>query len=169
MDSSPKPRRPKLASKADSLARIYELHNDIVAATQTAIENTPVVEIGDVMPDGTIYGGESPTRHVPMYVAPADAPLMLSFNEAAEYTCALQVGDKQDFIIPDIEELKVLFDNRDKGALKGTFNETGTYPRGWYLSFTSPGDESMTTFRFNPEGYPSKFSKTIACSLRCIR
>jgi len=91
---------------------------------------------GDVMPDGTIYAGISPDTNQPMYAAPEDAPVSMDFNAAAKYAKTLQVGDKKDFRVPSKAELNVLFQNREKGALKGTFNLTGAVEGGWYWSST---------------------------------
>ncbi len=102
-------------------------------AEAEAIANT---KVGDRMPDGTIYAGISPDTNQRMYAAPYDAPLSMNFNAAAEYTKVLKVGDKQDFRVPTKAELNVLFENREKGALKGTFNLTGSNPDGWYWSST---------------------------------
>lgn len=79
-------------------------------------------EIGTVMKDGTIYGGLSPTTHKPMFVAPTSSDKVMPFNKAAEYARNLEVGGKKDFRVPTMAELRVLLANRDKGALKGTFN-----------------------------------------------
>lgn len=83
----------------------------------------PAREIGTVMKDGTVYAGLSPTTHKPMYVAPAASAKTMPFNKAAAYAKSLEVGGKKDFRVPTMAELRVLFANRNKGALKGTFNE----------------------------------------------
>jgi hypothetical protein len=75
-----------------------EIHADgsILAHTNGAVKACPVAndngtvistepKIGDKMPDGTIYAGTSPDTGDPMYTAPADAPLRMTFDEAAEY------------------------------------------------------------------------------------
>jgi hypothetical protein len=79
-------------------------------------------EIGAVMKDGTIYGGISPTTHKPMFVAPKSSEKTMAFKQAAAYASTLEVGGHKDFRVPTMAELRVLFANRDKGALKGTFN-----------------------------------------------
>lgn len=85
-----------------------------------------VPDIGDVMNDGTIYAGISPVTGEKMFTAPADAPDTMPYKEAFEY--AAQVVDYQGrggFRLPAPEELEVLYQNRQKGALKGSFNEAG--------------------------------------------
>lgn len=60
---------------------------------------------------------------------------MKTFDEAAKYAKKLN-GKKalghDDWRVPTKAELDMLFQNREKGALKGTFDFTGSYPFGWY-------------------------------------
>lgn len=83
-----------------------------------------IVAIGKKMHDGTIYAGLSPSTGNPMYAAPTDAPRSMDVDDAAAYAKDLNVGGKKDFRVPTIDELNVLFANREKGALKGTFNQS---------------------------------------------
>ncbi|MCE9508093.1 MAG: fibrobacter succinogenes major paralogous domain-containing protein [Alphaproteobacteria bacterium] len=68
----------------------------------------------------------------------------MTFNQAAKYAKSLKVGGKKGFHVPSEAELKVLFDNRKKGALKGTFNLTGANRSGWYWS-SAPGSQHTPT------------------------
>ena len=63
-----------------------------------------------------------------MYATPKDAGTY-DFNEAAKYAKNSTLTAK-DFRVPTKGELNVLYQNRDKGKLKGTFNETGSFPPG---------------------------------------
>ncbi len=125
-------------------------------------------KVGDVMPDGTIYAGVSPDTNQRMYAAPADAPLSMNFNEAAEYAKDLKVGDKQDFRLPTEAELNVLFENREKGALKGTFNLTGYYPVGWHWSSMSVSEGLALGQRFR-DGQQDRHHRLNVSSVRCVR
>lgn len=78
--------------------------------------------IGKVMKDGTIYGGISPDTQKPMFVAPQSSDKTMPFKKAVQYAKDLDVGGKKDFRLPTMAEMRVLIANRDKGALKGTFN-----------------------------------------------
>jgi len=80
-------------------------------------------KVGARMPDRTIYAGISPDTNQPMYAAPADARKSMFFNEAAQYAEGLEVDGKKDFRVPSEAELKVLFQNCEKGALKGTVDD----------------------------------------------
>ncbi len=127
-------------------------------------------EIGTMMKDGTIYAGESPTTHQPMYAAPTDAPLTRTFDEAAYYAKSLEVGDRIDFRVPDRAELDVLYENRDKGALKKTFNNNKcSKPSAWYWSSTPDGPPAyMWMRRFKDGGQGNDYTNNVH-SVRCIR
>ena len=157
----------KLKSKTEAIAKVSALHNKYLLAAEKELKRANA-EIGDIMDDGTIYAGESPIYHTPMYLAPSDAPLLMSFNAAAEYAENLQVGDKEDFRIPEKEELQVIFDNRNKGALKGTFNLSGSNVGGWYMSFTLVNDNSSRSICFS-DGSQKDMIVNILTSVRCVR
>ncbi len=91
---------------------------------------------GDRMADGTIYAGISPDTHKAMYTTPADASLTMKWKKAMDYAAGLDAHGRHDWRVPTKAELNVLWENRDKGALKGTFNVTGSAPAGWYWSST---------------------------------
>jgi Protein of unknown function (DUF1566) len=96
---------------------------------------TPPAEpqVGDKMPDGTVFAGISPDTKKPMYATPADAPLTMTFNEARKYAKKLDAHGHNDWRVPSKAELNELFNNR---AAIGGFNVTGSYPAGWYWSGT---------------------------------
>jgi len=121
----------ELAAKIDEGASPIDL-KEYSEAVVPAVEP----KIGDRMEDGTIFAGISPDTYKPMYAAPADASLSLSFYKAAQYASELEVGGKKGFRVPTENELNVLFQNKEKGALAGTFNLTGSSPAGWYWSST---------------------------------
>ena len=83
------------------------------------------------MPDGTIYAGLFHQQtYKPMFAMPKDESGTYTFNQAAKHAKKIGGG----FRVPTIRELDVLFDNRNKGKLKGTFNEIDSSPAGWYWS-----------------------------------
>ena len=134
-------------------------------SVESTTKTTP--EIGDKMPDGTIYAGISPDTHKPMYATPADAPGTYTFNEAAKYASRLDAHGRHDFHVPSKGELNVLWENRNKGKLAGTFNVTGSNPAGWYWS-SSPGDVNGWAQRFS-DGYQDYNFRHYDSSLRCVR
>ena len=153
------------AEMADRL-RALRSHGEKAAAIAARLANP---EIGDVMKDGTIYAGISPTTKQPMYAAPTDAPLTMEFNDAAEYASTLEIGGKQDFRVPDKEELNVLFKNRKKGAPKGTFNLTGSFDGGCYWSSSESEDAPSAEGQMFKDGSQSLYSLNSSNAVRCVR
>lgn len=127
---------------------------------------------GNKMQDGSTFAGISPDTGKQMFAMPADARVMMTFNEAAQYAKDLN-GVKtlghDDWRVPTKAELNVLFQNRDKGALKGTFDLTGSYPSGWYWSDTPFRVNVAYGQRFSDgqqDGFHSTFFDS---SVRCVR
>jgi hypothetical protein len=129
-------------------------------------------EIGDDMEDGTIYAGISPETHKPMYATSDDAPGFYAFDEAPKYANNLDAHGHNDFRVPTKNELDVLYENRHKGKLKGTFNETGSDPFGWYCS-SSPYEGRVMgpgwVQRFSDGLSPGICLRSSLASLRCVR
>jgi hypothetical protein len=63
----------------------------------------------------------------------------------------------------------VLFQNREKGALKGTFNVTGSYPSGWYWSGTPLLDYLAYGQRFSDGLQSYNVLRNYDSSVRCVR
>jgi hypothetical protein len=85
--------------------------------------------------DGGVYVGTSPTTGLPLHAALADEPRYLSFEgalEAAEIMRS-QPG-RENTHVPSPEELNILYQNRDRGALRRTFQTRGSTPDGCYRS-----------------------------------
>lgn len=95
-------------------------------------------QIGDKMPDGTIYAGVSPDTGKNMYAMPADAPQGMTLKRAKDYAAKLDAHGHKDWRVPSKAELQALFDNR---SAIGGFNETGLDFAGYYWS-GSPYTES---------------------------
>lgn len=124
-------------------------------------------KVGDVMPDGSIYAGLSPATNKRIFVAARDARVAMRFNTAAAFANALDAHGHKDWRVPTKEELDVLFQNREKGALKGTFN-LNSVPDCYYLSSTPMVDDFVWIQRFSDgelgRNYPYR-----AVSVRCVR
>jgi hypothetical protein len=128
----------------------------------------PRPEPGDVMPDGTIYAGISPDTRKPFYVAATDAPanpdFIMAFNKASACAEKLTAHGYDDWRLPTKAELDLLFRNREKGALKGTFNLTGSEDAGWYWSSTRGPSGGAWGQRFS-DGIQDDYGT----SVRCVR
>jgi hypothetical protein len=125
--------------------------------------------VGDEMEDGTIFAGISPDTHRPIYATPQDAPGTYSFNQAAKYATNLDAHGHHDWRVPSIDELNVLFENRNQGKLAGTFNVTGSYPAGWYRSSAPYYDDNTWAQRFSDGNQLSISGRYGGSSLRCVR
>src|SRR5262249_2949691 len=109
------------------------------------------IEVGNKMEDGTIFAGVSPDTGRNMFVAPKDASGILRWKAAMKYAADLDSNGHTDWKLPSKAELGVLYQNRDKGALKGTFDTSGSSPYGWYWSASEnpSGSESAWLERFS--------------------
>jgi hypothetical protein len=140
-----------------------------LAATLQAggqVEATPVEpEVGDEMPDGTIYAGISPETNKPMFTTLADAPLSMTFNQAKEYAANLDAHGHQDWRVPTKGELNLLFDAR---AAIGAFNVTGSYDAGWYWSASEYDLWTKWSQRFG-DGCRIYCDNDGHLSVRCVR
>lgn len=126
---------------------------------------------GTLMPDGTIYAGRLPGGK-PMYVTPKDAPLAVSFNEAVQYADRLNQQKefgRNDWHVPDIQELQLLYDNRHVGKLSGTFNETGRQYAGFYRTSVKTDLQHAHSINFSTGKEEGGYYQTRPMSLRCVR
>jgi hypothetical protein len=150
------------------------------------------------MPDGSIYAGISPDTNRRMYVTakdaglnffqklfqnvlqrvfqqPLDSSLTTTFNKAQKYAKNLNAHGHKDWCLPTKAELNVLFENREKGALKGTFNLTGSECAGDYWSSTPNGDGHVWGQRFSDGNQWGRYysnndyGRYNICSVRCVR
>jgi hypothetical protein len=123
---------------------------------------------GDKMDDGTIYAGISPDTGKPMYTTPTDAPLTMDFNEAADYAAKLDAHGHHDWHVPTKAELNVLFNNR---AAIGAFDQSGSYPGGWYWSSSTNSDSWCGAWcqQFSSGKQLFYVNKLHPSSARCVR
>src|SRR5260370_18906942 len=103
-----------------------------------------------------------------MNAPPADAPLTMKWKQAMEFAAKLDEHGHNDWRVPTKGELNVLWENRNEGALKGTFNVTGSYPAGWYWSSSQYDVDDAWDQRFSDGGQLSLF-KDFDSSLRWLR
>lgn len=126
-------------------------------------------QIGDKMPDGTIYAGISPDTGRRMYATPPGASLTMPFNEAVERLKASngrKLCGHEDWRVPTKNELNVLFNNR---AAIGGFNESGSSRDGWYWSTASNSAWGAWCQRFS-DGHQQYFGyRGPLASLRLVR
>ncbi len=151
-----------------------------ISAAKTAYE------VGELTKEG-IYIGRLKSKdgtERDYFAAPTDAQdsngkrLSLNFNAAAEYAKNATVLGHNDWTVPSGWEdrngapdvLNEMFNNKSKGAFKGTFDETGSHPSGWYWS-SSPNyftAYAARTQRFS-DGFQVDVSKSGGLSVRLVR
>lgn len=137
-----------------------------IVSTPFAIEDTasPVaLKVGDVVQEGSNAGWIycETKRGEGFLVAPKDNGVM-RWHEAMNYVAQ----EKAELPMP--EHLAAMYETRDTGALKGTFNLTGSYPAGWYWSAAQHdiNDAWCQNFHF---GNQFKAMKDNRSSVRCVR
>ena len=124
------------------------------------------IQIGEVMPDGTVYAGISPDTGKPMFTTAADAPLTYTFNQAQKYAKKHNAHGHKDWRVPTKGELNVLFSNR---VAIGRFDESGSLPGGWYWS-SSQYDYNTAWSQLFSDGNQFYLNlKDGASSVRCVR
>ena len=131
-------------------------------------QQAPDSRIGERMPDGTVYAGNSRDTGKPIYTTPADAPGTYKWDKAGEYCARLQANAPATFTVwhvPTKGELPVLFTNR---AAIGGFNETGTIPAGRYWSSEEKEGGYAVVERFS-DGDQYVDYKGSQASLRCVK
>jgi hypothetical protein len=175
MDIQQKRQSLKLPPRAESLANLRALRDRIIAAAQGYNTATTAAkaaaEVGETMPDGSIFAGFSPDTGQQMFAMPGDAGVAMTFNEATQYAQKMNAENTlghDDWRVPSREELNALFKNRDEGALKGTVNLTGSYPLGWYWSCTPFVDRGAYSQRFS-DGVQYGAMGSSTSSVRCVR
>ena len=146
--------RLKVQPRAKILAKLHALHerriNAAVAPTTTvAGQDLAALEIGEIAADGTIYAGLTADGKQEIYAMRTDLSMTLTFNDAAKSITQLNANKAfghDDWEIPSLETLRVLYKHQNEGVLKGAFNTTikgsgSDYP-GWYWSSTENRDDS---------------------------
>ncbi len=122
-------------------------------------------QIGDVMPDGTVYAGMSPDTGAPLYAAPGDAAQLYTYSEAKEYAAALNAYGHKDWRVPTQNELNVLFGSN---AVIGGFNVTSSEAPGWYWS-SAPGAHGTAWGQRFSDGWQRDFYANLKSEVRLVR
>jgi hypothetical protein len=130
-------------------------------------EPLPPGKVGSTTLDGILVDILPETGH-PLYAASKDAPRLMTYGAAIDYCAGRLAGGHNDWRLPSKRELDVLFENREQGALKGTFNLTGSYPAGWYWSGTPYNINNAYGQRFS-DGIQDNYYRGIDSSVRCVR
>jgi hypothetical protein len=125
------------------------------------------LQIGDP-DDGGIYVGPSAEDGKPLHAALAD------LREYKTYEEALATAEKLKSLhptahVPTPDELdKNLFENRNKGHLKGTFNTSGSLPGSVYRSSAPHGNDDALVQWFDDGGQDYHFDRTSRLPVRLV-
>lgn len=127
-------------------------------ASNDAAKPKTALQIGG-LDGGGVYVGKSATTGKDLHAALADEPEYLTFDEAFEAAAQMsKLPGRQNAHVPTPEELNVnLYLNKDKGALKGTFNTSGSYPAGLYRSCAPYYDNLARVQKFIDGYHPNVF------------
>lgn len=121
------------------------------------------IKPGDTMQDGSVYVGLSPDTGRPLYTTKADQGKHTWVD--AEYVVkSLREANHDDWRLPSIRELELLYKKRDMGALEGSFDDQGEY----YWSSDEDLNFLSKVKRFN-DGTRGHSFKKIDRMLRCVR
>ena len=128
---------------------------------------TPIF-VGQVMADGTVYAGVSPTTGRRFFAMPADAPVMLDFNDAARYAGELVFGGNNDFRLPSEAEARLLSENKFIGALARTFNTEASLRGTYWLAETEHNEFTAHDITM-ADGFRCFDYKERRHAVRCVR
>ena len=105
--------------------------------------------------------GISKTTHKPFYVAPKDSGVF-------QWKKAMDFAAYEGARVPSQDELDQIYEARNQGELKDTFNVTGSYPAHWYRSSRVDASSAWAQ-RFSDASQFDGTSKVSDSSLRCVR
>jgi hypothetical protein len=105
------------------------------------------LQLGTRMADGSIFAGSTLDGKQHIYAMPTDLDVTTRFNDAAKSVKRLNAQKAlghDDWQIPSLEHIRVLQQNQNEGALKGTFHTAskrhGNVFPDWYWSSTEERD-----------------------------
>lgn len=139
-------------------------HNGTAIAQQMTVPKLSA-NPSTVMRDGAVYAGVSPDAGKAFYVAAQDAPEPMSWRRAHIYASQSNAHGLDDWRLPTAAELDVMFNNR---AAIGNFDESGSFPFGWYWSSSEVDSNGAWSQRFS-DGAQYKDGKNLGLAVRCVR
>ena len=122
---------------------------------------------GEKMPDGTIYAGKSPHSGKRLFTTAADAPPLMTFENAVPLHKNSEMHGHKDWRLPTPEELKMLFNNR---AEIGEFTTERGHGLGhWHWSCTVHRQPSTVWVVVFERGTSTGYKDSSCLSARAVR
>lgn len=160
--------------------------NKPAPANDTAIAAAKAaLEVGQLTAEGIYIGRLKDKSGVEKdyFASPTDAQdgngkrLSLNFNKAAEYAKNSNALGHNDWTVPTgwsdksgaPDVLNAMFNNKSTGAFKGTFDETGSYPSGWYWSSSPNYSIGYAEIQRLSDGGQDSGGKSHGLSVRLVR
>lgn len=126
---------------------------------------------GDLMPDGTVFLGISPSTGEEFYAMGRDCHLYQNFNGAAAHA-KKQNGDKAlgygDWRVPTVKELAVMYSLQGTIVALPGIDNVNKDRGGWYWASESLSDRLGAAFDFTT-GKQVEAYKSSASSVRLVR
>jgi hypothetical protein len=127
---------------------------------------------GTAMNDGTIIAGYTPGTDDLLYTTPNDAPGFYDWNQGMEYCEDLVAHGHDDWKLPTIDQLNLLFNNHSEVGNFKTSPSGKPYEANWYWSSTVLSninrDSAIQRFSDGAIGSGSHNPKMKA-TIRCVR
>lgn len=132
--------------------------------TMTALDRRKMEELepGDMTPEGTVFVGISPDTCKPVFVAPMDEPLAMTW-EHANRTAGRKSSRDVRWRLPTDAEHTLLRRVRNEGVLRGTFNDNA-----WYWSGAEVNRRKARTWNYGEGNYSDDF-KFRPSAVRLVR
>lgn len=131
--------------------------------------NTPIQNCTTVTPSSAASCRTGKNNTAILIVTDANSGLGdVQSHQAAQYCADLSAYGKSDWYLPASDELNILYQNREEGALNGSFDVTGATPYGLYISSSETSATNAMRHNF---GTNNRFanSKSNPMSVRCVR
>lgn len=122
------------------------------------------LQIGMLMPNGTIFAGISPDTRQPYYTTKADVNEFLPFTKAREFCMKLSSYDNGNWRLPTTQEMDNLYARRQE---IGGFNTNAEGAASWHWS---SGSRLFTAgMKKFTDGAWYNVGKTVSANIRCVR
>lgn len=143
--------------------RSGEIASTPTQQTLSSTASPAALKVGDAVQDGPNKGwiycetkaGDG------FLVEPKDSGVM-------KWCAAMNYAAREKAELPSREQLNAMYKARNTGALKGTFNVTGSFPDGFYWSATQ-SDANDVWCQYFRRGHQDHANKGDMSSVRCVR